>query len=152
MRPRLVMATVDSAGRVTERPPVREGKVFPRNVADRVVEMLTHVVEDDDGTGTLARVPGCAVAGKTGTAEIPQGGHYVPGQDVVSFVGILPADAPQYVIAVIIDRPRTGHNFGGTIAAPVFRDIAESLVTELRLPVATPEGGLEPPVEGAVHP
>jgi len=140
MRARFIMATVDPSGAVSERPPVREGRVFSAETARRVLKMLTRVVEDRDGTGREARVPGLAVAGKTGTAEIPGPGGYLANQWIVSFAGVLPADDPHYVIVVVIDRP-TGTAYGGTVAAPVFRDIAESIVTTLQIPIDDPSRG-----------
>jgi len=138
MRPRFIVATIDPNGTVSERPPVREGRVFGAEASRRVLEMLTRVVEDTHGTGHEAKVPGLVVAGKTGTAEIPGPGGYLANQWIVSFVGVLPAGDPRYVIAVVIDRP-TGTAYGGTVAAPVFRDIAESIVTTLQIPIDNPK-------------
>ncbi|MBD3175853.1 MAG: stage V sporulation protein D, partial [Armatimonadia bacterium] len=143
MRPRFVDSAIDAGGHAKEFPPVEVTRVYPRHAARRVVSMLGHVVQDDDGTGHRARVPGCTVAGKTGTAEVVVDGKYEPGQYVVSFVGLLPAEDPRYVIVVVLDRPE-GDAYGGTMAAPVFRDIAESLITDLHLPVQRPVAAFEP--------
>jgi cell division protein FtsI (penicillin-binding protein 3) len=85
--------------------------------------MLVNVVAE--GTGTLAHVQGYNVAGKTGTANKPdpQTGGYSTSKYVASFVGIVPATAPRLVILVTVDEPH-GAIFGGTVAAPVFQQIA----------------------------
>ncbi|GAB4223706.1 MAG: penicillin-binding protein 2 [Gammaproteobacteria bacterium] len=106
-----------------------EGKqVLNQSVADAVLMMLQHVVEDEDGTGKNARIPNYHVAGKTGTARLlgPQG--YLKDHHIASFVGIAPATEPRLVIAVVITDPRKKAYYGGLIAAPVFKHImAESL-------------------------
>jgi cell division protein FtsI (penicillin-binding protein 3) len=92
-------------------------------VARQLIAMLVNVVAE--GTGTLAHVPGYNVAGKTGTANKPdpQTGGYSTTKYVASFVGIVPATAPRLVILVTVDEPQ-GAIFGGTVAAPVFQQIA----------------------------
>jgi cell division protein FtsI/penicillin-binding protein 2 len=77
--------------------------------------MLDRVVNDASGTGHAARIDGVRVAGKTGTAQSRGDRHYA------SFVGIVPADAPRFVVLVGVDGV-TGA--GGKVAAPVFAKIA----------------------------
>ncbi len=111
---------------------VREGtthvrrEVVPASVARMVTDMLTAVTEGD-GTGIQAAVPGFRVAGKTGTAQKadPATGKYSPDSYTASFVGIVPADKPRLVIAVVLDEPMVGH-YGGDLAGPVFRRVAEA--------------------------
>ena len=77
------------------------------------------------GTGNpAAHVPGYTTAGKTGTAQVAQNGTYLPGGYVSSFIGMIPAVHPRFVILVKIDRPR-GVYYGGTVAAPVFAKLAQ---------------------------
>jgi beta-lactamase regulating signal transducer with metallopeptidase domain len=97
----------------------REAIVRP-DTARAVVAMLEEAVAGERATGKLARVAGVRVAGKTGTAELPW-----PGGEVVyaSFVGIVPADHPRFVILVGVEAPRGGES-GGTVAAPVFAQVA----------------------------
>jgi cell division protein FtsI (penicillin-binding protein 3) len=90
------------------------------------------------GTATAAKVPGLSIAGKTGTGFIAQkdGGYVGPdGQKAyyASFVGFLPAEDPQVTILVSVDQPPAGggDRFGGTAAAPVFRDLAPTMIHEL---------------------
>jgi cell division protein FtsI (penicillin-binding protein 3) len=92
-----------------------------------------------EGTGTLAHVPGYNVAGKTGTANKPdpRTGGYSTTKYVASFVGIVPATAPKLVILVTVDEPQ-GAIFGGTVAAPVFQQIARFALQYLNVPPDNP--------------
>jgi len=72
-------------------------------------------------------IPGYALAGKTGTAQMVIGGTYVTGAYTSSFVGIVPADKPEYVILVKIDRPQ-GVYYGSIVAAPAFRELARRVL------------------------
>jgi cell division protein FtsI/penicillin-binding protein 2 len=114
---------------------VRKRIVSPE-VASQLLSMLQNVVAE--GTGTLAAVPGYSVAGKTGTAEKPDGhGGYSSSRYVASFVGIVPATRPQLVILVSVDEPQ-GAIFGGVVAAPAFRAIARFDLQYLEVPPDAP--------------
>ena len=112
-------------------------EAVPASVAHLVAEMLTAVTEDG-GTGTEAAVAGFRVAGKTATAQKadPATGKYSPDKFTASFVGFLPADKPRLVIAIVLDEPVIGH-YGGDLAGPVFRRVAEA---SLRYLGVTPSG------------
>lgn len=96
--------------------------------------MLSSVVES--GTGQLAKVPGLAVGGKTGTAQkLEPNGRYSHSKFVASFIGYGPvpeaapaAEGAKFVVVVTIDEPRPLY-FGGVVAAPVFRRVVESLAS-----------------------
>ena len=108
--------------------------------------MLQAVV--DSGTATAARVPGLAIAGKTGTAQKydPTIRTYGIGKFIASFVGFVPADDPRIVGVVVIDEPRGANHYGGQVAAPVFRQV----VVDLR---SLPHGPLAPdPMQIALRP
>ncbi|MBV8171740.1 MAG: hypothetical protein JO219_07405 [Candidatus Eremiobacteraeota bacterium] len=96
-------------------------RVMHPQTAAVLLTMLRNVVKR--GTGTNAQIPGYAVAGKTGTAEIVENGQYRTGEYVASFIGIVPADKPQYVVLINVERPR-GLYYGGLVAAPAFRELA----------------------------
>lgn len=98
-------------------------RIFSETTAKQVLRMLRGVVEED-GTGTAARIPGITVGGKTGTAQkaSAQGGGY-GDKYTGSFVGLLPADAPRYVLVVVVDEPEKSH-YGSVVAAPAFKQIA----------------------------
>jgi beta-lactamase regulating signal transducer with metallopeptidase domain len=91
-------------------------RVMTAETARAVAGMLARVVDDPDGTGHAARISGVRVAGKTGTA-----GTATPDRYYASFVGIVPADAPRYVILVAFDHVDGG---GGNVAAPAFAALA----------------------------
>ncbi|MBN3041050.1 MAG: penicillin-binding protein 2, partial [Candidatus Omnitrophica bacterium] len=105
-------------------------KIFKKEVAERARGILIQVVED--GTGKQARVEGMALGGKTGTAQKfdPSIGRYSPNKYRASFAGFSMDVDPPIVIAVSIDEPKKSH-FGGVVAAPVFKKIAEKLVPYL---------------------
>jgi cell division protein FtsI (penicillin-binding protein 3) len=141
MKPYLVSHIRDANGaqQFERRPEVRH-RVVDEDTAQRVLRVLQAVVDPSNNTGRAAGIRGYRVAGKTGTAQkIGPDGRY--SQYMSSFVGILPASAPELVVLVVIDAPRRGY-YGTEVAAPAFRTIAETAVRVLRLApdavVATP--------------
>jgi cell division protein FtsI/penicillin-binding protein 2 len=99
--------------------------IRPEN-ARRMKDILERVVTE--GTGTMAKIDGIAVCGKTGTAQkVEPGGHYSKTKSRMTFIGFFPKEKPQYVIAVLIDEPKT-ERFAGTAACPAFRQIGEGLI------------------------
>jgi cell division protein FtsI (penicillin-binding protein 3) len=106
-------------------------RVISRTVAAQVMTMLRGVV--DAGTGTSAAVPGYTVAGKTGTANKPEGGGYSTSKYVASFVGLVPATRPRLAIMVMVDEPK-GAIWGGVVAAPAFQSIAQFDLQYLEVP------------------
>ena len=119
------------------RPKVVHRRVLSPAIAQQVLSMLVNVVAE--GTGTLAHVPGYVVAGKTGTAAKPDPltGGYSTSKYVASFVGIVPATAPRLLILVTVDEPQ-GAIFGGTVAAPIFQEIARFALQYLEVPPDNP--------------
>ena len=97
-------------------------RVVPDSVAREVRSMLGEAVKD--GTGLQADLSTFAVAGKTGTARRAARGSYALGRYYASFVGLFPADAPQYVILVKLDDP--ARDYGGVTAAPVTKAVLEA--------------------------
>jgi membrane peptidoglycan carboxypeptidase len=91
----------------------------------------------EDGTAKAAAIPGYPVAGKTGTAQKVTGGRYDPSKFLASFVGIVPANDPRLVIAVMIDEP-LGVHYGGVVAAPAFKAIAETALRYLGVAPTSP--------------
>ncbi len=132
MEPLLVKKVTDARGNIVrENTPHVRREVVPAHVARMVSEMLTAVAEDG-GTGVEAAVAGYRVAGKTATAQKvdPETGKYSEDKYTASFVGFLPADKPRLVIAVVLDEPMIGH-YGGDLAGPVFRRVAEASLRAL---------------------
>ncbi len=103
--------------------PTEIRQVIAPTTARKMTDILVGVVEN--GSGTRAKIEGVKIAGKTGTAQKAERGKgYVAGKEVMSFMGFLPADAPKIAIIVTLDEP-SGARFSGTMAAPIFKRIAE---------------------------
>ncbi|MBM3729708.1 MAG: penicillin-binding protein 2 [Actinobacteria bacterium] len=143
--PRLVRATIDAEGRKREVAASSTRPVLTQETATQMNLMMRDVV--CFGTGTLGKIPGLTVAGKTGTGyKVQKDGTYGSDQTgrkyFATFVGFLPAEDSQVTILVSIDEPDAGSRdrFGGTAAAPVFSDIGAFVARELRIrPPATTE-------------
>ncbi|HHZ83820.1 MAG TPA: penicillin-binding protein 2 [Nitrospirales bacterium] len=139
MRPYVVAEVRDGDGYTVARtkPTVRHKPISAQTAAD-MTAILSRVVSH--GTARKAALPAHAVAGKTGTAQKfdPVLRRYSKDKFVSSFFGFFPARSPQLIILVIIDEPQTD-SWGGTVAAPVFRQIAEQAVPYLSIFPDTPE-------------
>jgi peptidoglycan glycosyltransferase len=127
MRPQLWSRVVDPDGRVVEQLDPSE---YKQSISAETAEELTIAMEDvvNEGTGTEAAIPGVAVAGKTGTAETPGNDSCagVADPNQAWFIGFAPAEDPEIAIAVTVECTE---EFGGTAAAPIFRDVAEVLLS-----------------------
>ncbi|HOX58282.1 MAG TPA: penicillin-binding protein 2 [Candidatus Paceibacterota bacterium] len=123
-------------------PPQRVRQVISEAAAAQMVEALKTAVSSG-GTGAKAALEHYTVAGKTGTAQKSGGpSGYLPGKYFASFIGFFPADNPELCISVMMDEPKHGY-YGGQIAAPVFKQIAERAASYLHIP---PEDGAAPMV------
>ena len=134
MKPFVVKEVRDSVtGKVvTETHPQIARQVLPRDAAQTLLTMLHGAAENGETRGTL--VPGFKVAGKTGTAQIPDfvNGGYDSSLTIASFIGAVPAEDPQFVILVKIDKPTT-EPWGSLIAKPAFAVIAQEITRYKRL-------------------
>ncbi len=124
MPPRIVASTTGPDGVRVTPPPPEPVRVISPETAATLRTMLTAVTQDargQRGTGHQAAVPGYVVAGKTGTAQQvdPACGCYSSQMHWINFAGMLPAEDPRFVIAIMLDAPDPG-----TSAAPLFHDIA----------------------------
>ena len=124
---------------VARRPYVVQGdddegkRVLSRRTAREVSRMLEGVL-GPGGTAQEAQVPGYKLAGKTGTAEKPDGrGGYSKTRFVASFIGYAPARNPRLLVAVMVDEPK-GEIYGGVVAAPAFEKIVSFALPYLRIP------------------
>jgi cell division protein FtsI (penicillin-binding protein 3) len=126
LEPTILREIRDPAGGVRFRHARRViRRIMDEDVARAVRGMLVGAVEE--GTGGGAELGNFSVAGKTGTARVARGGRYAASEYTASFVGFFPADDPQYVVLVKIDRP-TGAYYGGQTAAPVTRAVLEAAI------------------------
>lgn len=122
MEPRIVKELVDEEGIVREKfEPVIKRQVLSEKTASTMLTMMGNVVSD--GTGSNGYIPGFRVGGKTGTAQKLVDGIYAQGKHMASFIAVAPVDDPQVAILVVIDEPSTGQFYGGSIAAPVVKDV-----------------------------
>ncbi|MBV9439321.1 MAG: penicillin-binding protein 2, partial [Candidatus Eremiobacteraeota bacterium] len=125
MRPRIVGAIEDADGRTLYRyGPEIEQRAISARTAVILRGFLRSVVLRGTGNPT-AQVAGYTTAGKTGTAQVVENGQYLSGAYVGSFIGMIPAERPRYVILVKIERPR-GAYYGSIVAAPVFAALARA--------------------------
>jgi cell division protein FtsI/penicillin-binding protein 2 len=116
------------------RPPKRVARRIISPAVDRELMAMLRGVVSDAGTGAAAEIPGYTVAGKTGTAQMPDPrGGYAAGKYVASFVGLVPASAPRLVVMVQVEEPQNVI-FGGVVAAPAFQEIASSALQYLEIP------------------
>lgn len=135
MRP-YVVQEITGAGRDEVTQPKVVRRVISEEASRTMREMMRAVVEDIPGH--LAQIAGYDTGGKTGTADISTITGYDDGTTIASFVGVVPADAPRFVMLVKIDGPRDDE-FGSTVAAPVFGRLAPRILQYLKVP---PEGAL----------
>lgn len=111
-------------------------QVLGRPLTSETATLMTHLlarVTEEGGTGTRARVDGYTVAGKTGSAQKAVAGGYSASAYIASFVGFLPAEAPEIGIIVVVDEPQPLHT-GGVVAGPVWSRIATETVHYLNVP------------------
>ncbi len=132
--PHVVQGLYDSNGQIYWELPLAEPRqVFSEETTTAVLEMMESVVED--GTGTRAQIPGYRIAGKTGTAQkADRYGGYSKSAKITNFVGILSVNKPRYVVVAVIDEPRTRNAAGGTVAAPIVKDVMEELISLKKIP------------------
>jgi len=147
--PRIVERVVDDEGNTVYEPPRRPAeRVISEKTAAVMNEILKNAVSR--GTGGEAELEEHVVAGKTGTAQKAGRGGYYPDRYVGSFAGYVPADRPRLAILVVIDEPK-GEHYGGIVAAPAFREIAESTLRYLGVPPSIPARSIavKPPLLAA---
>jgi cell division protein FtsI/penicillin-binding protein 2 len=122
LKPRIVRSINTVNARSQPVDPFRVRRVIPRSVANTMQEYMREVVRR--GTGERAGLEDYDLAGKTGTAQKPnreEGGYY-QNKFLASFVGFGPVEDPELVVGVFFDDPKE-NKYGGTVAAPVFREI-----------------------------
>lgn len=130
MKPRIIKDIRDKSGDIIKKsPPTLVRRVVSPEVARQTAWAMS-LVPREHGTGTNAAMDDFTVAGKTGTAQKvnPETRRYDPHLWVGSFSGFAPAEAPEFVVTVMIDEPHTSH-YGGVVAAPVFKDIMRTALS-----------------------
>lgn len=145
MRPQIVKKLLDSDGNeVRTFVPESAGRALSPRAAKLTLDAMAAVTREG-GTGTNAAIEGYSVGGKTGTAQKPDTGYrkgvfvgrsskgYRDDAWISSFIGVVPVEAPRLAILVVVDEP-DGRGFGGVVAAPVFKEVAEFSLKYLEIP------------------
>ncbi|NEC39009.1 cell division protein FtsI [Streptomyces rubrogriseus] len=134
IEPTLVRGTKGADGRFTPAPEPKKTRVTSEKTAKTLSQMLESVVDDEEGTGTKARIPGYRVAGKTGTANRvdPATGKYRGYTS--SFAGFAPADKPRVTVYCAIQNATEGSYFGGQICGPIYKQVMEFALKTLQVP------------------
>ena len=114
---------------MVENKPTIIRKVISNETSNTVRSALETVVAY--GTGRNAYIEGYRIGGKTGTAQKVKNGIYMTGNYIVSFIGFIPADNPQAVVYVAVDNPKGITQYGGTVSAPIARNIMIDIIEAL---------------------
>jgi len=121
--------TEDQKKCIEEKKPIVVRQVIKKQTADSIREALSCVVKY--GTAKWAALDGYEAGGKTGTAQkLDENNQYSHRKFFSSFVGFAPKNSPKIVVGIFIDEPK-GRYYGGTVAAPVFKNIANSVLRYL---------------------
>ncbi|MFC5703602.1 penicillin-binding transpeptidase domain-containing protein [Cohnella faecalis] len=125
LKPHIIKSITDpTSGEKQVFEPEKIRQVISAETSKKVAGYLETVVSDQKiGTGKNAYIPGYRIAGKTGTAQKVINGKYAEDKYVVSFIGFAPVEDPQIVLLVIVDQPDIPAAGGGSVAAPIFKQI-----------------------------
>ncbi len=137
VEPRIIHEIISPENEVIKQFPPMKTRTLSEKTAQEMLSMMTQVVESQGGTAHNAKIPGYQLGGKTGTADKVVNGRY-NGDVMASFIGVLPADNPRYVIFVLFDAPKTAH-YASMTAVPVYREICKNLITYFGLQPSRPE-------------
>ena len=124
----------NSDGTVSKIPVQSGPRIFRREETSREILAMMKLVTQPGGTATDAAVRGYYVAGKTGTAQKVVNGHYSRSHHTASFVGIIPADRPRFVLLVTADEPKVGSHYGGAVCGPYFSRVSERTLKYMQVP------------------
>jgi len=137
MEPRIAKKVIDNEGKTVHE---FEPRVVRQVISKETSRTMRSILESAVAPTASAYIPGYKVAGKTGTAQKAEGGKYIQGKYVSSFVGFAPANDPKIAVLVVIDEPGGSQHFGGVIAAPVAKNILYDSLRYLDVkPQYTPE-------------
>lgn len=112
---------------ILEKKPNKVRDVISSETSNMVRYALESVVSS--GTGKNAYIENYRVGGKTGTAQKVNNGVYMTGNYIVSFMGFLPADKPEYVVYIAVDYPKGITQYGGTVSAPIAKNVMKSIIS-----------------------
>ena len=115
---------------------LNEKKIVRENIiSEESSRLVRYALESvvQNGTGKNAYIENYRVGGKTGTAQKVKDGKYMVGNYIVSFIGFMPADDPKYVVYVAVDNPKGVSQYGGTVSAPIAKNILLSIIDNFNL-------------------
>ena len=128
----VVAGTTAPDGTYSEATLPEGSRVISEESARTLLKMMENVTAEG-GTAILADIPGYRVAGKTGTSDRYDDAKKGYHGTTVSFIGVVPADHPELICAVIIDNPK-GEGHGGDYAAPVFKSVMTYALQRFAIP------------------
>lgn len=152
VQPSLVRGSTGPDGRYKPAPKPDKRRVVSEKTARTLSRMLESVVDDMEGTGTTAKIPGYRVAGKTGTANRvdPKSGRYEGYTS--SFAGFAPADKPRVTVYCAVQNPKKGSYFGSDVCGPVYKRVMKFALKSLQIPpTGTQPARLPVNVDGKGH-
>jgi cell division protein FtsI (penicillin-binding protein 3) len=118
--PTLVKGTLDASGKLTPRTAAKPERVLSVQAA-QALRADMEAIATPLGTAPAAAIPNYRISGKTGTGQLAENNHYVAG-NVTSMIGIVPADAPRYVIGIFV---HASAGTGGAVAGPLFSELGK---------------------------
>ena len=134
IRPYLVEKIRDNGEITQTKPKTEDNSVISSKTTSQLTGMLISVVEN--GYAKTAQIPGYYIAGKTGTAQVPEGGVYSSEKTIQTFMGFAPAFNPQFLILVKLDNPKT--KTAEYSAVPIFHDLAKYIIDYYQIPPDEP--------------
>ena len=110
-------------------------KIIRRVISEDASSMVRYALESvvANGSGRNAYIENYRVGGKTGTAQKVQDGHYMSGNYILSFMGVMPANDPEIVVYVAVDNPKGVVQYGGTVSAPIAKSVLETAIQVLKI-------------------
>ena len=116
----------------------KEPKLVRQVISEETSKLVRYTLETvvNSGTGKNAYVENYRIGGKTGTAQKVENGKYMVGNYILSFIGFLPADQPEYIVYVAVDNPKGITQYGGTVSAPIAKNIFKDIISIKELPKA----------------
>ena len=127
MKPSVLKREIGLDGNILyENTPTPVRQVVSQNTAQTLTLLLTGVIER--GTGKKAAIENVNIAGKTGTVQKLVNGKYSSNSHTATFLGYFPSENPMILVAVVIDNPKSGEYYGGSVAAPIFQKIASRII------------------------
>ena len=110
-------------------------KIVRRVISKETSNLMRYTLESvvANGTGHNAYIENYRVGGKTGTAQKVEDGKYMAGNYIVSFIGFMPANDPKIIIYVAINNPKGVTQYGGTVAAPVAKNVLKASIKPLNI-------------------